>query len=70
MLDDFDSIDIVVLPGQPWYKAGEMIFRKGPIETFRISGVSRPESFRRTCLESQRAFTSVKQEVAKQLAMV
>jgi hypothetical protein len=69
-LDDFDSIEIVVLPGQQWYKAGEMVFRKGPVETFRISGVSRPESFRHTCLEAQRAFSSVKQEVARQLAMV
>jgi len=69
LLDDFDSIDIVVLPGQEWYKAGEMIFRKGPVETFRISGVSRPEPFRHTCLEAQRSFTSVKHEVARQLAM-
>ncbi len=68
-LDDFDAIDIIVLRGQEWYKAGEMVFRKGAVETFRISGVSRPESFRHTCLDAQRAYSSVKQEVARQLAM-
>jgi hypothetical protein len=70
LLDDFDTIDIVILPGQSWYHSGEMIFRKGALETFRLSGVSRPETFRRTCLEAQRSFSSVKHEVAKQLALV
>lgn len=58
-LDNFDAIDVEVQPGQAWYKAGDLIFRKGPVETFRISGVVRPETFRHTCLKAQRAHTGV-----------
>ncbi len=41
-LDRFDTIEISVLPGQAWYHAGDLIFRRGEIETFRLPGVSRP----------------------------
>jgi hypothetical protein len=54
--DRFDTIDVEVLPGQQWFPAGELIFRRGPIETFRLSGVSRPETFRRTCLAARRGY--------------
>src|SRR5438105_4477064 len=50
-LDQFDSIEVLVLRGQEWYPAGELIFRKGPVEVFRLSGVSRPETFRQVCLK-------------------
>lgn len=59
-LTEFDAIVIEVLPGQAWYPAGDLIFSKGPIETFRLQGVPRPEGFRNTCLEAQRAHTAVK----------
>jgi len=59
-LDQFDAIDVLVLPGQEWYPAGELIFRKGPIEVFRISGVSRPEAFRQVCLKAHHAYVGVK----------
>ena len=59
-LDRFDSITIDVQPGQAWYDAGDLIFRLGNIETFRLEGVSRPEAFRETCLKSHIAHTSVK----------
>ena len=65
-LDDFDTIDIEYLPGQEWYPCGEMIFRKGKIETFRLSAVPRPESFKQVCLKTQRAYTSVKAVLAHQ----
>jgi len=52
----FDTIDIEVLPGQAWFPAGDLIFRRGNIETFRLAGVSRPETFRRTCLAASRGF--------------
>jgi len=68
-LDNFDSIDIEVLPGQEWFPAGEMIFRNGAVETFRISGVPHPESFKQTCLKAQRAVTSVRKIVARQQAV-
>ncbi len=54
--DRFDSIDVEVLPGQQWYPAGELIFRNGNVETFRLTGVSRPETFRRTCLAARQGF--------------
>ena len=59
-LDEFDSIQVVILPGQAWYPAGDLVFRQGPIETFRLSGVSRPETFRQTCLKAQRSHVGVK----------
>jgi hypothetical protein len=58
-LDEFDTVDLVVLPGQEWYKAGELIFRRGTIEALRLRGVSRPETFRQTCLKAQRSRAGV-----------
>jgi hypothetical protein len=45
-----------VSPGQEWFACGDLVFRRGPIETLRLSGVSRPESFRRVCLEARQAY--------------
>ncbi len=59
--DRFDTIDIEVLPGQKWYPCGELIFRRGPIETFRLSGVSRPETFRHTCLAARRGYLGARE---------
>ena len=59
-LDRFDSIDLVVSPGQEWYAAGDLVFRRGPIETLRLPGVSRPESFRQTCLKARQSYVGVK----------
>jgi len=58
-LDRFDAIDVVVGPGQEWYAAGDLVFRRGQVETLRLPGVSRPESFRRTCLETRQAYVTV-----------
>jgi hypothetical protein len=65
-LDEFDTIDVDVLPGQEWYPAGDLIFRKGKIETFRLSGVSRPETFRQTCLKAQRSYVGVRQALEQE----
>src|SRR3990172_4777303 len=59
-LDRFDPINVVVEPGQAWYKAGDLVFRLGQVETFRIWAVPRPETFRHTCLKSQLSFVGVK----------
>jgi len=59
-LDRFDAIDIDVRPGQAWYPAGDMIFRLGPVETFRIEGVGYPEVFRVTCLKAHQAYVGVR----------
>lgn len=58
-LDRFDAIDVVVAPGQEWYAAGDLVFRRGQIETLRLPGVSRPESFRQTCLKVRQSYVSV-----------
>lgn len=60
-LDHFDSISIEVLPGQAWYHAGDLVFRQGQVETFRLSGVPRPETFRQTCLKARQSFSGVAQ---------
>ncbi len=54
--DRFDAIDVDVRPGQEWYPAGDLIFRRGNVETFRLEGVSRPETFRHTCLAARRGY--------------
>jgi hypothetical protein len=59
-LDRFDSIAVEVQPGQAWYHAGDLVFRLGNVETFRLEGVSRPVVFRETCLKSHLAFATVK----------
>jgi hypothetical protein len=59
-LDRFDAIDIVVQPGQAWFKAGDLVFRLGPIETFRLDAVPRPETFRQTCLKANMSFVGIK----------
>jgi hypothetical protein len=60
-LDGFDSIEVEVGPGQEWYAAGDLVFRRGQIETLRLPGVSRPESFRRVCLEARQAYVGAAQ---------
>src|SRR5262245_53049397 len=59
-LDRFGTINIEVLPGQAWYHAGDLVFRLGNVETFRLEGVSRPAAFRETCLKSHMAHAGVK----------
>jgi hypothetical protein len=59
--DRFDTIDVEILPGQEWYPAGDLIFRRGPIETFRLMGVSRPETFRHTCLAARRGYLGARE---------
>jgi hypothetical protein len=68
-LDRFDAIDIVVEPGQAWYKAGDLVFRQGPVETFRIWGVPRPETFRHTCLKANMSFVGVQKAKAAGVAV-
>ncbi|MAT71134.1 MAG: hypothetical protein CMJ58_16610 [Planctomycetaceae bacterium] len=60
-LDRFDSVTVEVLPGQEWYPAGDLVFRNGQIETFRLSGVPHPEAFRATCEKTHQGFIGVQQ---------
>jgi len=59
-LDQFDGIEILVLPGQAWLRAGELVFRRGGIEVFRLPGVSRPIPFREVCLKARTALIAVR----------
>lgn len=63
-LDRFDSVTIVVQPGQDWYDAGDLVFKLGNVETFRLVGVSRPAAFRSTVLKSHIAHAGVKRALA------
>lgn len=54
-MDEFDSIEVELLPGQSWLHAGELIFKRAGSEALRLSGVSRPEVFRHVCLTAQSA---------------
>jgi MFS family permease len=60
-LDRFDDIEVVVQPGQEWYPAGDLVFKRGAVETFLLRGVLRPETFRQTCLKARQAYVGVKQ---------
>lgn len=65
-LDRFDRIEIERRPGHHWFDAGDLVFKLGNIETFRLEAVSRPDSFRHTCLKAHAAYTGVKQAMARQ----
>ncbi len=67
-LDRFDRIEIAVAPGQEWYHAGDLVFRRGDVETFRLPGVSRPEAFRQTCLKARMSYVGVRKALAMQTA--
>lgn len=64
-LDRFDAIDVIVQPGQEWYYAGDLVFRKGNVETFRLDGVSRPEAFKAICLKASQAYVGVQQALGR-----
>jgi hypothetical protein len=59
-LDAFDSIEVDVRPGQDWHHAGDLVFRSGATETFRLEGVSRPEAFRQACLNAHHIYNGVR----------
>ncbi len=62
-LSRFDQIEIEVRPGQGWYPAGDMVFKLGPVETLRITGVGYPETFRATCMKAHQAYVGVRKAV-------
>lgn len=57
--DRFDSVEVEIKPGQEWYPAGDLVFRLGTTETFRLLGVRRPEVFRQAVLKVQQSYVSV-----------
>ena len=61
--DRFDAIDVEIAPGDEWYKSGDLVFRLGNTERFRLEGVSRPKAFREICWKSHKSYVGVKQAV-------
>jgi hypothetical protein len=57
------------LPGQPWLHAGDVVFRRGGQEVFRLAGVSRPEIFRHVCQTAQSALVEVRNVLRQQAAV-
>lgn len=64
-LDRFDSIDLVVQLGQEWYDAGDLVFKLGTIETFRLVGVSHPEAFKALVWKAHMAYVGVQKAIGK-----
>lgn len=54
-LDEFDTVDVAVLPGQDWLNTGDVVFLRDGKEVLRLPGVSRPEIFRQVCLKARTA---------------
>lgn len=65
-LDRFDNIEIDIRPGQAWYTSGDLIFKLGATETFRLEAVSYPEAFRSTCLKAHFGYVGAQKANAKQ----
>jgi len=65
-LDEFDAIDVEILPGQESFHAGDLVFRRQGEEVFRLRGVSRPEPLREACLKARTAMISVRDVLEKQ----
>ena len=65
-LDAFDEIEVAVLPGQAWLRAGDLVFRREGREVFRLPGVANPEAFRQNCLKTRAALVSVRQVLQQQ----
>ena len=53
-LEEFDAVEVEILPGQEWLHAGDLIFKQSGTEVFRLAGVPRPDVFRRVCLTAAR----------------
>ena len=64
-LDRFNRIEVVRLPGQRWYDAGDLVFYNDNTETFRLPGVSRPEAFRQVCLKAHHARVGIQAALAR-----
>lgn len=60
-LEKFDAVEIHPQPGQAWYDAADLVFKRTEdgVEAFRLEGVSRPEAFRQICLKAHAARSGV-----------
>jgi hypothetical protein len=67
-LDEFDTVEVEILPGQQWLHTGDILFKRAGNEVLRLPGVPRPEIFRRVCQTAQDALISVRDVVRQQIA--
>ena len=58
-LDSFDDIRVIQRQGDAWYDAGDLEFYQGDTKVGQLVGVSRPDSFRATCLKAHSGFVGV-----------
>ena len=65
-LSGFDSIDVEVLAGQKFLRAGDLVFRSDGKEVFRLPGVQHPDGFCRACVRGRQALLSVSRVLAEQ----
>jgi hypothetical protein len=68
-LEEFNSCEIEVLPGQEWLRSGDLVFYRGGIEALRLAGVPRPHVFRHTCMNAQRSILLTRDIVREQAAV-
>ncbi len=68
-LDDFDEIEIRVLPGQEWLRTGEMQFLHHGQVVFHLAGVPRPTIFREICLRQKSTLSAVAAVRSQQAAL-
>ncbi len=64
-LGEFNEVLVEVQPGHAWHFAGDLIFKNGDTEVFRLEGVSRPEAFRHVCLKAQVSYSGVEAVLAQ-----
>ena len=64
-LNHFDAFDIEVKPGQDWYDAGDLVFRLGNVERFKLEGVSRPAAFQQVCMKARDGFVGVQEALGQ-----
>ena len=67
-LDKFDSIDIEVLEGYEWFDAGDLVFKTGEVEKFRLEAVPRPNAFCTVCQKANQGYLGVKKALQQQVA--
>jgi hypothetical protein len=58
-MDQFDALEIRLLPGQEWLHCGDVVFLCSGREVFRLAGVPRPQTFRELCLKQRNTLLSV-----------
>jgi hypothetical protein len=54
-IEGFETVELEQRPGHAWFRAADIVFRRGPSEVFRLPGVPHAEAFRQTILKTKRS---------------